>query len=285
MAQHVTLIGASGTIDPTACATLCTELRRGDGGVTSEAALPDGGAVVFNDGTWRCTLDRIEPDEILTCVSQQGAPSCVGGRRPQSLVAGGSRGADVAAWLAEVAHLEAASIPAFDELAVELALHRAPSRLSQLARASADDERRHARVVQALALRFGAQPATVRRGAAAPRSLSAVAVDNAVEGCAREAFGALVAAHQATAAVDPFVRAAFAGIARDEARHALLSFALDDWARDRVGANGRRRAEELRQEELRRMRSELTEPSVDRRIVLGLPDATRASDMLSVLAA
>jgi hypothetical protein len=54
-------------------------------------------------------------------------------------------------------------------------------------------------------------------------------MENAVEGCVREAHGALVAAFQATHASEASVRAAFAKIAVDEAEHAELSFALDTW--------------------------------------------------------
>ena len=285
MAQHDALITEGSTIDPDACELLCRELRRGDAGVSGDGSGPDAGPSFSNDGTWSCSLDRVEAEEILTCVSRQFGGGCIGGRRPQGLVAAGPSGVDVGAWLAEVGHLEAASIPAFAELAVELGLHRAPHRLARTARISADDERRHARIVSGLAARFGAAPAPVRRNAVAPRSLSAIAEDNAVEGCVREAFGALVAAHQASSAADPHVRAAFSGIARDEARHALFSFALHDWAVDRLGARHARELDALRREELVRARASLTDATPARRRVLGLPDATRSADMLSLLAA
>lgn len=63
----------------------------------------------------------------------------------------------------------------------------------------------------------------------AEHPLLRLALENAVEGCVREAYGAVVAAHQGARAADPEVRAAFARIAADEAEHAELSFDIDAW--------------------------------------------------------
>ena len=52
------------------------------------------------------------------------------------------------------------------------------------------------------------------------RELEAIAIENAVEGCVRESFGALLATWQAKTAGDARVRAAMKRIARDETRHA-----------------------------------------------------------------
>src|SRR5690606_33136020 len=49
-----------------------------------------------------------------------------------------------------------------------------------------------------------------------------------------ETWGAVIAEWQARAARDPELRAAFAAIARDEARHAALAWAVDRWARERL---------------------------------------------------
>jgi hypothetical protein len=57
------------------------------------------------------------------------------------------------------------------------------------------------------------------------RSLEELAVENAVEGCVRETYGALTAIWQARTAKDPSVAAAVRRIARDETRHAALSWA------------------------------------------------------------
>jgi len=51
-----------------------------------------------------------------------------------------------------------------------------------------------------------------------------VALENAVEGCVRETYGALIATRQAEAASDPVVRRAMRKIAADETAHAALSW-------------------------------------------------------------
>lgn len=66
-----------------------------------------------------------------------------------------------------------------------------------------------------------------RRGA---RTLAHVALENVVEGCVRETFGAAVALHQARAAEDADVRRTMRAIASDEARHAALSWEIARWS-------------------------------------------------------
>jgi hypothetical protein len=137
---------------------------------------------------------------------------------------------DLGAWLARAAHLETASVPAFDRLARELAAHGAPASLVARARAAKRDERRHTRVMTALARRLGAQvPDSPPFKIQQVRTLEEIAVENAVEGCVRETLGAVVARHQATWAADPHIRAAMRMIARDEARHADLAWDVDAW--------------------------------------------------------
>jgi hypothetical protein len=166
------------------------------------------------------------------------------GRRPEGLVDPSREGARdlVAGWLAENAHLEAASIVAFDRLRGELEALGAPRRLVRAAARSARDEVRHARVMTKLARRRGAEPAPVRvRPRARRRSLEAFALENAVEGCVRETFGALVAVRQARAARDPELRAAMERIAEDETRHAALAWSIAKWIAPRLDAAGRAR--------------------------------------------
>ncbi len=69
------------------------------------------------------------------------------------------------------------------------------------------------------------------------RSLEALAVENAVEGCVRETMGALFAMHQAASAADPHVRATMVSIAPDETRHAALGWAVAEWALDSLRAS------------------------------------------------
>jgi hypothetical protein len=184
---------------------------------------------------------------LTECTIPGGA---VCGRRPEgwrdAVVAAGD---PTAAWWARQVRLEHASIAAFARLADELTAHHAPATLIAGARRARRDEVRHARTMAAFARRAGAAAA---RPGDAPRAtvrpLAAMAEENAVEGCVRETFGAMVAAWQAKHARDPLARASFSVIARDEARHAALAWRVHGWAagrlsqRDRAALDGAMRA-------------------------------------------
>jgi len=150
--------------------------------------------------------------------------------------------------LAANAHLEAASIDAFEILATELGAHRAPRMLTEAANAATADERRHAEAIGRLAVHRGAVPpaAYVKRGPV--RDIEAVARENAVEGCVRETYAALLASRQARAATDPLIRSAMAGIARDETRHAALAWEVDRWSQALLSPAAQRRVREARRE-------------------------------------
>jgi hypothetical protein len=151
------------------------------------------------------------------------------GRRPEALeLVGAAPGSDVGGELATMAELEAASVPAFDRLARELAAHGAPAELVRRAGMAMRDEVRHARAIGALAAQHGATPRSISVAELPLRSLEAIAIENAVEGCVREAYGALVATYQAEAA-EPALRATFRAIARDERRHAALAEDVHAW--------------------------------------------------------
>jgi hypothetical protein len=134
-----------------------------------------------------------------------------------------------------------------------------------------------------LALHFGGRPVAPRVHATPPPSLEALARANAVEGCVRETFGALVGLWQATAAEDPAIRATMARICADEARHATLSWAIAAWAEARLTPDARARVEAARAEALAELQAgvqEVPEPllrlagmppvQVQRRLVEGL---------------
>lgn len=125
--------------------------------------------------------------------------------------------------------LEAAAVDAFERLATELIAHGAPETLVTAARKAADDERRHARVMSKLAAAHGGCPPPKASSPNHVRPLFAIALENAVEGCARETFGAVLALHQATHAPDAQLQRAMRGIASDEARHAELSWKVAAW--------------------------------------------------------
>jgi hypothetical protein len=80
-----------------------------------------------------------------------------------------------------------------------------------------------------VARREGATVPRVSAAAPGERSLLAAALENAVEGCVRETWGALSAHFQAARAADPSARRLWRDIAADESEHAELSLALHDW--------------------------------------------------------
>ena len=172
--------------------------------------------------------------------------------------------------------------PGWEE--VELERFGAPPAFSLAARRSADDERRHARAVGTLADRVSAPRLSIERAPLEERSLAEVALDNAVEGEIRETFGTFVAAMQAERAASAAVRRAYASIAADEARHALLSFALDDWMLPQLSSRERAGIEASKRERAAQFSALVTEPSADLALLLGLPDATRSMDLLALVA-
>jgi hypothetical protein len=61
-----------------------------------------------------------------------------------------------------------------------------------------------------------------------------MALENAVEGCVNETYGALVTMHQAEAAADDDIRCEMRSIARDEVRHAQLAWDVMAWCMSRL---------------------------------------------------
>jgi hypothetical protein len=171
----------------------------------------------------------------LGCETAETLRACAG-RRPHGLVShgvgqlAGKPAGKLADFLADAAHLEAASVVAFERLADELRAHGAPSDLIAQALAARADEVKHAQRVGELARALGGEPVPVEVAPSATRSLFEVAVENAVEGCVRETYGALVGAYQAVRARDLQLRLAMRAIAADEARHASLAHAVQAWA-------------------------------------------------------
>lgn len=153
----------------------------------------------------------------------------------------GSGGGDgnVGTYLALSAQLEDASVAAFERMSWELRALGAPHSLLRDAQRAAADERRHTDAMTRHALRYHAVPLRAQVPAAAPRSAFAVALENAVEGCVRETYGALVGLHQAAAARDVELRHAMAEIAQDELRHAALSWRVAAWLAPQLSADER----------------------------------------------
>lgn len=189
-------------------------------------------------------LDLLEcQGKEFTC---EGAGRRLRGVRCASAAIGRERAAGPAArWFARAAILEARSVTAFDELACVLeALGARP--LAARARRAARDEQQHASTMASLA---GRAAGTHARAPRAPTrrertvGLEQLARENAVEGCVREAFGALVLTWQARAVPSRDVARSLARVARDETRHAALSFAIHRWATERLDASANKRVQ------------------------------------------
>jgi hypothetical protein len=176
-------------------------------------------------------------DKFLGCVKlESGAHACitrggcVGGRRFEGMPSFSAAGPSLAEALAELAHFEACSVTAFERLAEDLQAHGAPLALLRRCRAAARDEARQRELVLALAKANGASHEAIVPAAHADRAtptLLAIALENVAEGCVRESWGAVSMLWLSKRL--PQYAALFRSIARDEARHAELSFAIDAW--------------------------------------------------------
>ena len=196
-----------------------------------------------------CRFTQLEEKgRMVDAVECRAIPMCEG-RRPEGLRSH-AEGHDFAV----AAHLEAASVFAFAHLARELRHHGAPKRLLKAARRSRRDEIRHARATRALARR--AVP-RVSIEAMPIRALEAIAIENAIEGCVRETYGALTAWWRATHSPDVHVRDAYRKIARDETKHSALAWQLDCWLAPRLSVDARRRVEAARVAAFEELRADL----------------------------
>jgi hypothetical protein len=228
-----------------------------------------------------CDVEHLDPQG--TCQWSQ----CVTGRRPEGLLPQPSaRGQSAAAhYFVECAHLEAASVVAFERMRTELTAHGAPRALVRAARRAARDEARHARVTRLLARRFGGGRAN-RPAVASPRARSLVdmALENAAEGVVRETFGATLALWQAAHARDLEVRFAMERIAEDECRHATLSWRVARWLEPRLTDAQRARVAAAIREAIEALRVEISrapDPSLCE--ATGLPGERQASALLGLL--
>jgi hypothetical protein len=200
-----------------------------------------------------CVLTPVRCGVAWSCELNGCVQGCSGvGRRPAGLVAPRfAQSEQRAEWLARAAHLEAASVPAFAQLERELRAHGAPERLLAGARRAREDEIRHARIMADFARAAGARVPAVDAAPIPLRPLDEIALENAVEGCVRESYGAFEVLARSRATREPILAAALAGIAADERRHGDLAWAIDAWARPRLGKEARRRVADARAEAIR----------------------------------
>jgi hypothetical protein len=148
------------------------------------------------------------------------------------------------------------------------------------------EELHHTQIASSLAREFGATARVPEVTERPLRSLFELALDNATEGCVRETFGALVAQHQAMHAKNSKVREAMSVIARDELRHAELSWALNEWAEGQLDAESKEQLRIARRDALERLRFEL-DAEVDGVLIneAGVPSAAIAQQLLGEVSA
>lgn len=220
-------------------------------------------------------------DAGVAVVGCYGRTPCVGGRAPKgyAYTPTGEERDDPGAWLASVASLEGASVVAFESLADQLVAHGAPAHFADEARVAADDERRHAARIAELAARYGRSPAVDHTAPQHAASLEALARENAIEGCVRETWGALLAHLQTSSANDPCVRDAMRPIAAEETAHASLSWQLAAWFDTRLDADAKMRVRAERDRAVEALFRDAQLPwsaRCERELGLPSPAATRA---------
>jgi len=266
-----------------------------------EYPLADAGAFISN-GTFDCVSacesirqskpDSCDPNLLSTdgglFVSCTYTLTCHTGRRPAGLLpAEVARGSShVGAYLASCARLEAASVHAFARLARELEAHGTPRRLVARAAGAAADEVRHALSMRAHARRLGGVPlrARIASGSSGPRPLIELALENAVEGCVRETYGALSALWQARAACDVPLRRALRAIARDEARHAELSWDLAAWLDTKLAPAERKTVRAAMHAAVAQLERDVAaEPKLECVHAAGVPGAAQARGLFESL--
>jgi hypothetical protein len=253
-------------------------LKKGDAAVCTKCMILDKTAVTVRPGGEMVFGPTEQIEEIhMGCGRSpgfSGAATAPGRPRTSS------------EYLALGAHLEAASVAAFERIAEELVALGAPSELVTRARLAADDERAHAKVLGELARAHGAAPIPFTARPYQLRDALELALDNAVEGCVNETFGALVLHVQALTALDPEVKRGLASIAEDEARHAELSYDMADWLDGRLSSSARESVERASRDARHALLAGLEQTALEddsERRRLGLPDAATARALYAEL--
>ncbi len=184
------------------------------------------------------------------------------------------------------ARMEHASIAAFARFALELLALGAPAALMEQTTSALADEQRHATTCFALASAFAGAPtgpaALPVGGCLAAVDLESVTLTTFLEGCIGETIAAVEARELALTATDAVLRATLAGIAEDEARHALLAWGFLKWALELGGPSLLARINDAWDTEAERR---VEHPSStlgltpERALALGLPSAEFRRDV------
>lgn len=223
----------------------------------------------------------------VTSTQTLGAPMPCVGRRPSGLTSEAPTSlTPLGDYYASVAHLEGAAVLAFEAMVHELQRFGAPLELQLRAKRARQDEERHYRVMLACARREGGAVRAVQAVEQGERSLLAAALENAVEGCVREAWGALSAHYQAATAAEADARRLWRAIASDESEHAELSLALHQWFMTQLPAEEQKLVDAALQRARLDLRAELTSGPAPHALVAhraGVPGPSVAATLLSEL--
>jgi hypothetical protein len=133
--------------------------------------------------------------------------------------------------------------------------------------------------------RWTTSPRRVEARRFRPRTLEAIAMENAVEGCARETFGAVVAMWQATHAGDVDVRHALKRIAPDELGHAALAWTIAAWIEQRLDTDAATRIHRARDAALAELTKRVVDPPREVARTLGTPSSDEMRVMTNALVA
>ncbi|WP_394833648.1 hypothetical protein LVJ94_44795 [Pendulispora rubella] len=205
-------------------------------------------------------------------------------RRPSGYSGNLVNAREVGEYFALRSELQEASVLAFRLLATDLESHRAPAALVRAAKRAGRDDERHAQMTASLARRHGASTAVPKLERPSPRPIEDVAIENAVEGCVRETFLALISSRQAETAKDDTIRAAMKTIARDESEHAALAWTLASWLEPRVVGDARARYGKAARTAIQDLRTEAYAPYPEPlRRVVGLPSVRDALALIDSL--
>jgi len=256
-----------------ACEDLCSSVQ-GMSGDLLGCSLPDGvpDATAPIDTASPAAPVHCEYEVHLLCLGRDHL--CLSGRQA------GRGPTPVAAWLAGQARAEAASVKAFLLLARELLGFGAPSDLVDRCRDAACDEVRHARLIGGIAAQMGGSLEPLVFDPVRPRSILALAIENAVVGCVRETWAALVGHWQARHARSAMLRSAFAQIAADETRHGQLSLDIDAWLRTRLTRAEIDTLERARAAAVLELRDPDLGEDFENAEWLGLPSRRRSQELL-----
>jgi hypothetical protein len=283
-------VAEDGNVTPYPPGTKCTSQKPSSSQPCGWSVTLSGDcASLFDGGLVPATCAELCGFNQTTCYAGWNGPDTLRcgnaceGRRPHGLRERQTHASSAPGeWFARAAWLEAASIDAFRILQGELEHHGAPSELTSEALASAEDEIAHARIMRSLAHRFGATTEEPRVERGPIRDLEAIALENAIEGCVRETYGALQNAWQAERATSARVRAAMRVIARDELKHASFAWKIAAWIEPKLDADARARVQEARKDAAARLAASI---AVDDSLVdvCGLPSTSDAAELVAGL--